>query len=148
MGNSCRYLVQVDSFVHDELGKNEKKEFEEHAASCSKCRSEMESVRRMKGLLDAAYEVKLDETFAYGVINALRKGKYVEERKGIRLAIEDIAISFATLLVIVLLGIQMFSKPALSSVEMAGTLTTIERSSLEQTTLSNDQVLELVLRSK
>ncbi len=148
MGNSCHQLAKVDGFVHDELGAEEKREFEMHAASCDECRSEIEFVGRMRGLLDNAFEFKLDETFTYGVVNLLRAEKKVEERKGIRLAVEDIAISLATLLIVVLMGIQLFNRPSLSSAEMAGTLTSIEKSSLEQTTLSNDQLLELVVRSK
>jgi len=148
MGNSCHYLSYVDNFVHGELEETERKEFEKHPPGCVECRNEIESLRELRHLLESAYAPSLDETFNYGVINALRSQKAIEGKKEIKIAVEDIVISLATLVVIMILGIQLFRSTTVSSVEMVGTLTNIEKSSLEQRSLSNDQVLELVMRSK
>ncbi len=130
------------------LDKYELKEFEQHIVDCGECRNEVEFLRKLTGLLDASYSYHLDETFNYKVVRNLNKEKRVEERKEIRIALEDIIISLATLLAIFMLGIQLFNRPVVSPFEMSGTLTNIEKSSMEQSSLSNDQVLELVLRSK
>ncbi|MCL4511673.1 MAG: hypothetical protein M1470_11450 [Bacteroidetes bacterium] len=149
MENSCHYSVYVDSFVHGELEESRPcRDFENHLATCNECKEEIKAVSQVKEALINSYSMQLDETFNYHVLNTLRKGKHFEERKEIRIAVEDIIISFATLLAVVLLGIQLFHNPKVSSVEMAGRLTNIEKSSLEQSSLSKDQVLELVLRSK
>ncbi len=148
MGNSCHDSIYVDGFVHGELEKNRLKEFEQHLAACDECRDEIESLRKLGRLLDTSYSYHLDETFNYKIIRNLNKEKKIEERKEIRIALEDIIISLATLLAIVILGIQLFNRPVVYPFEMSGTLTNIEKSSMEQSTLSHDQVLELVLRSK
>jgi hypothetical protein len=148
MENSCSYIKYVDGYSHGELDGNIRSEFERHLSSCTDCRKELESVEGLRSALSDSFEVSLDETFNYSVVNELRDEKAIHPAKGIRVALEDIIISLATLLVIVLIGIQIFNKPKVSPVEMAGNLTKIEKSSLEETHLSNDQVLEIVLRSK
>lgn len=148
MENSCSYLKYVDGYSHGELDGNIRSEFEEHFSSCADCRKELGSVQGLRSALNDSCQLSLDETFNYSVVNELRNEKVGRPAKEIRIALEDIIISLATLLVIVLIGLQIFNKPKVSSVEMAGSLTKIEKSSLEQTRLSNDQVLELVLRSK
>jgi Putative zinc-finger len=148
MENSCGYLKYVDGYAHGELGGNILSEFQNHLEACADCRKELESVESLRSAMVHSFEVSLDETFNYSVVNELRNKKAAEPVREIRIALEDIIVSLATLLVIVLIGIQIFNKPKVSSVEMAGSLTKIEKSSLEQTRLSNDQVLELVLGSK
>ncbi len=148
MGNSCGYLKYVDGYSHGELVGNIRLEFENHLLSCADCRKESEFMRGLRSVLSDSFELSLDETFNYSVVNELRNEKVGQPAKEIRIALEDIIISLATLLVIVLIGLQIFDKPKVSSVEMAGNLTKIEKSSLEETHLSNDQVLEIVLRSK
>ncbi|MGO9481238.1 MAG: anti-sigma factor family protein [Candidatus Kryptoniota bacterium] len=157
MGNSCDNFESkahrpsadiIDGFVHGELGKDELREFEAHLTVCDECKKETESLRKLKGLLDTSNSYYLDETFNYKVVRNLKKEKRLESRREIRIALEDIVISLATLLAIVILGIQLFSRPVIYRSEMSGTLTNIEKSSVEQTNLSNDQVLELVLRGK
>ena len=148
MKNSCGYLRYVDDYSHGELDGNIRTEFESHLPSCPDCRKELESVEGLRSALSDSFEVSLDETFNYSVVNELRNEKTIPPATEFRLALEDIIISLATILVIVLIGIQLFNKPRVSSIEMAGSLTKIEKSSLDQSQLSNDQVLELVLRSK
>lgn len=148
MGNSCGYLKYVDGYSHGELDGDIRSEFEKHLSSCADCRKELETTLDMRSILTGAFQLTLDERFNYAVVNELRNAKAFPPAKEIRVALEDIIISLATLLVIVLIGVQIFNKPRVRSVEMAGSLTRIEKSSLEQSRLSNDQVLELVLRSK
>ena len=148
MGNNCHNLIFADSFVHGELEKDELRKFEQHIVVCDECRNEVESLKKLTGLIDTSHLYHLDETFNYKVVNNLRKDRHAEERKEIRIAFEDIIISLATLLAIVMLSIQLFNRPAVSPFEMSGTLTNIEKSSMEQASLSNDQVLELVLQQK
>lgn len=148
MENSCRYLADVESYMHSEMNDSERLEFERHLHSCSQCLGEIEALGRLQKAMTDSFTVSLDERFNYSVISELRKARPAEPVKEIRIALEDIIISLATLLVIVLIGIQLFDKPKVSSVEMVGRLDNIERSSLQQAKLSNDQVLELVLRNK
>ncbi len=148
MGNSCRYFAYVDSYAHAELSGEILSEFERHLTTCPECMRELGALKKLKSVLSEAFEAPLDQRFNYAVITELRTSNAPAPVKEIRIAIEDIAISLATLVVIVLLAIQLFNRPAVSSVEMAGRLNRIEKSSIEQSSLSNDQVLELVLRSK
>ncbi len=148
MKSNCHNISSADGFVHDELTKDEQDKFKLHLETCSECRSEVERLNRISETVNAAYFVSLDETFNYGIVNNLRQEKRDEERKEIRIAFEDIVISLVTLVAIVILGLQMFDRPSISPVEMAGSLTNVERVSVEQQTISNDQVLELVMRSK
>ena len=148
MKNNCHNLIFVDSFVHGELGKDELERFENHIVSCEECRNEIDSLRKLKGLINTSHSYHLDGTFNYRVVNNLRKEKHAEERKEIRIAFEDIIISLATLVAIFVLGIQLFNRPAVSPFEMSGTLTNIEKRSMDQASLSNDQVLELVFQQK
>jgi Putative zinc-finger len=148
MGSDCRYLDSTDGYSHGELAGDELAEFERHLNTCDICRTEVESIRRLKEGLNRSFESRLDQRFNYSIINELREKKKAGTGGEIRIALEDIVVSLATLLVIVLIAIQLLHKPRISSVEMAGTLTKIEKSSMEQTKLSNDQVLELVVRSK
>ena len=148
MKNDCYYITQADGFVHGELTENEQIEFEHHLESCDQCRSEVEYLKKLSGGLNAAYSSRLDETFNYRIIKNLRSEGLAENRKEMRGALEDIVISLATLLIIVILGIQMFDRSPVSPVEMVGSLTNAEKISVEQQSLSNDQVLELVMRSK
>ncbi len=146
MKNSCRFSVCVDDFVHGTMKQSELRVFEDHLASCDVCKMELQSALRFKESIAASYSANLDETFNYRVVNTLRTDKHFERGKEIRVALEDIVISLATLVAIVLLAIQVFRTPNITSVDMVGRLTNIEKSSLEQPTLSNDQVLELVVR--
>jgi hypothetical protein len=148
MKSNCHNITNVDGFVHDELSKNERDNFVHHLETCGECRNEVERLRQIAAALNSAYSLHLDETFNYRIVNSLRKEERKEGRKEIRVAFEDIVISLATLLAIVILGIQIFDRPPVSQDEMMGSLTNIEKSSLQQKNLSNDQVLELVLRSK
>lgn len=148
MENSCHYFAYVDSYVHDELHGKELIDFESHLGSCGQCIEEVANIRRVKDGMTESFSFPLDERFNYSVLSDLRKVRAPQPAREIRIALEDIVISLATLLVIVLIGIQLFHKPEVSSVEMVGRLTNIEKSSLDQTTLSDDQVLELVLRNK
>jgi thiol-disulfide isomerase/thioredoxin len=148
MKRDCHNTAFADDFVHDELSQDERERFMLHLETCSECRIEVEHLRQLAEELNAAYSPHLDETFNYRILNNLRKEELAEERKEMRVAFEDIVISLATLLVIVILGFQVFDRPTVSPVEMVGSLTNIEKSSLEQGNFSNDQVLELVLRSK
>ncbi len=148
MGNSCRYTVYVDSYAHDELSTDARAEFEHHIATCVACRSELESMLSLRGVINDSFMVPLDERFNYGIITRFRNQKSESPAGEFRLALEDIIISLATLIVILLISLQLFHKPKVNPVEMAGRLTNIEKSSLEQSNLSNDQVLELVVRSK
>lgn len=148
MENSCHYFAYVDSYVHDEMNGEERSDFEAHLGSCPQCTDELTNIRRVNEALTQSFALSLDERFDYSVVSDLRKARAPQPAKEIRIALEDIIISLATLLVIVLIGIQLFHGPKVSSVEMVGRLTSIERSSLDQTNLSNDQVLELVLRNK
>lgn len=148
MENSCHYSAFVDDYVHDEISDRDRSEFERHLRSCRLCAEEVRTLGSMRQSLTDSFSVTLDARFDYAVVSSLRKEHQAGQTKELRLALEDIIISLATLLVIVLIGIQLFNKPKVSSVEMVGKLDNIERSSLEQTKLSNDQVLELVLRNK
>lgn len=148
MENSCDYSADIDGYVHGELNGRKLSDFEIHLQSCLKCKQEVEALGGLRNALDKSFAVSLDERFDYSVIRDLRVRRKVPSGKEIRIALEDIIISLATLLVIFLIGVQFLSKPKVSSVEMAGKLDRIERSSLEQTSLSNDQVLELVVRNK
>ncbi len=148
MENSCRYIAYVDDYVHDEMNPDERRDFESHLGSCRKCTEEIEKLTGIQSLLDRSFSVQPDERFNYSVVAELRKRQKPEPAGEIRIALEDIIISLATLMAIVLIAIQLFSRPKISSVDMVGKLDRIERSSMEQTSLSNDQVLELVLRNK
>jgi hypothetical protein len=148
MKSKCYNFDSADGFVHGELNKDERASFESHIETCGACRDEVQRLRGLGGALNRAYSFHLDETFNYRIVNNLRREERAEERKEIRIAFEDIVISLATLLVLVILSIQIFDRPTVSPVEMAGSLTTVEKSSLEQANLSNDQVLELVLRNE
>lgn len=148
MKNSCRYIADVDNYVHGEMSPEELQEFESHLGSCRFCTEEIERLTNIHNLLEESFSVKLDERFDYSLVAELRKGRKPEPAREIRIALEDIIISLATMVAIVLVVIQLFSRPKISSVDMVGKLDGIERSSLEQTSLSNDQVLELVLRNK
>ena len=148
MENSCHYFAYVDGYVHDELHGKELIDFELHLGSCAQCTEEVANIGRVKDAVTGSFLFPLDERFNYSVISDLRKVRAPQPAREIRIALEDIVISLATLLVIVLIGIQLFHRPKVSSVEMVGRLTNIEKISLEQTSLSNDQVLELVLRDK
>lgn len=148
MENSCRYFAYVDSYVHDELSGEDRSEFENHLGSCPACSGEIRILGGMKQALTDSFSSSLDARFNYSVVSDLRKTRRPEPTRELRIALEDIFISLATLLVIVLIGIQLFNKPKVSSVEMVGKLDNIERSSLQQSKLSNDQVLELVLRNR
>ena len=148
MKDKCYNITYADSFVHGELDKSEQDKFETHLETCGECRGEVEDLRRLARALNSACSPRLDETFNYKILNNLRKQERAEERKEIRIALEDIVISLATLLAIVILGIQVFNRPVVSPVEMAGSLTNIEKVSVGPKSLSNDQVLELVMRSK
>lgn len=148
MKSDCQYIAYSDAFVHGELDEIERDKFNAHLGACEECRNEVKSLNRLAETLNSAYCADLDETFNYGILNNLRNQERAEGRKEIRIAFEDIVISLATLLVIVILGLQAIDRPTVSPVEMAGQLTNVERSSLDQENLSNDQVLELVLRSK
>jgi len=148
MDSKCRLSEFVDAFVHDELDHERKSEFEAHLVSCSACAREVDTMKTMKKAMEEAHEVKLDATFDYAVVNSIRTGQHIRPAKEIRIALEDIVISLATMLAIVLLGIQLFNVPKVTAADMVGSLTNVEQSSMEQTSLSNDQVLELVMRSK
>ncbi|HUI30882.1 MAG TPA: zf-HC2 domain-containing protein [Candidatus Acidoferrales bacterium] len=148
MKSKCYNVFRADDFVHGELDQSEQDEFKLHLETCDECRSEVEHLHRLAGTLNAAHSFHLDERFNYSVVSSIRQQRSVSEGKELRIALEDIVISLATLLVIVILGLQMFERPTISPVEMVGSLTNIERSSVDQETLSNDQVLELVVRSK
>jgi anti-sigma factor RsiW len=148
MENNCHYLMYAESFVQGELEEDKLYEFESHIANCAVCQNEIESLRRLKGLLNSVFSCELDETFNHGVVRNLRAEGKIENRKEVRIALEDIVISVATFLAIIILGFQLFGGPAVSPLEMSGTLTNIEKSSMEQSNISNDQVLELVLRSR
>jgi anti-sigma factor RsiW len=148
MKNDCRNITLADGFVHGELDSDERDRFMLHLEKCSECRSEVNHLRQLGKVLNAAYFSQLDETFNYRILKNLRKEELDEERKGIRIAFEDMAISFATLLMILILGLQLFDRPTVSPVEMVGALTNVERTSVEEQALSNDQVLEMVMRSK
>ncbi len=148
MGNSCRYIADVDDYVHDEMNPDELQDFESHLGSCRICTGEIERLMRIQDLLERSFSIQPDQRFNYSVVAELRKERKPEPAMGIRIALEDIIISLATLMAIVLIAIQLFSRPKISSVDMVGKLDRIERSSMEQTSLSNDQVLELVLRNK
>ena len=148
MDNSCRFSVYVDDFVHGELDRSQMQSFEDHVRSCTACKEELKDVLKFRDTVRSAYAAALDETFNYRVINTLRSEKHFERGKEIRVALEDIVISLATLVAIVMLAIRIFSTPSISTVDMVGRLTNIERSSLQQSALSNDRVLELVVRRK
>ncbi len=148
MENSCRFSVYVDDFVHDGLDQSQRETFRDHLLACSECRQMVGAALKLKESMAVSYQLNLDETFNYRVINTLRNDKHFERGKELRVALEDIVISLATLLAIVLLAIQMFRTPNITTADMVGRLTNIERSSLNQQTLSNDQVLELVMRRK
>ncbi len=148
MGNSCPFFMYADGFVHNELSGDERERFGEHLLSCPVCNTEVQKLESVRESLEAAYTVRLDAQFNYSVLRSLREKKSNSPIGEIKIAVEDILISLATLVAIALLSIQFFGTPRVSSVEMVGRLTNIERSSIEQTSLSNDQVLELVLRSR
>ncbi len=148
MKNNCQYVPFSDAFVHGELNEDEHSRFKSHLEICKECRIEVESLNRLADTLKLSYTADLDENFNYGILRNLRNQELAGERKEIRIAFEDIVISLATLLVIVILGLQAFDRPSVSPIEMVGQLTSFEKSSLDQENLSNDQVLELVLRSK
>ena len=148
MKNRCRYIADVDDYVHDEMNPDELQDFESHLGSCCICTGEIERLMRIQDLLERSFSIQPDQRFNYSVVAELRKERKPEPAMGIRIALEDIIISLATLMAIVLIAIQLFSRPKISSVDMVGKLDRIERSSMEQTSLSNDQVLELVLRNK
>lgn len=148
MENSCEYSADIDGYVHGELSGRKLSDFEIHLQACSRCREGVEALGGLRDTLDRSFTLSLDERFDYSVVRDLRAGHKVPSGKELRIALEDIIISLATLLVIILIGVQFLSRPKVSSVEMAGRLDRIERSSLEQTSLSNDQVLELVVRNK
>lgn len=148
MRSNCYNITYADDFVHDELNKDEQDKFKKHIETCDECRNEVGRLRQISESLNAAYSLHLDETFNYRIVNNLRQEEREEGRMEIRIAFEDIVISLATLFALVVLGIQVFDRPTVSQTEMVGSLTNIEKSSLDQENLSNDQVLELVLRSK
>ncbi|HEY9165052.1 MAG TPA: zf-HC2 domain-containing protein [Candidatus Kryptonia bacterium] len=149
MKNSCRYHDLADRFVHDELSTDERKDFENHIVTCSECSNETNGLLRLKAFVGSAYPVQLDETFNYRVLTSLRAERETSVAKEMPEALGDIAISLVTLLAIALLGLQLFSPtPRIAPVEMVGGLTTTEQLSLEPSNLSNDQVVEIALRSK
>lgn len=148
MENSCGYISYADSYVHGEMDGRELSEFESHLSSCPFCTAEVENLVGIQRSIEESFSVSLDARFDYSVVTELRKEREKRPVREFRLALEDIIISLATLLVIVLIAIQLFDKPKVSSVDMVGRLDNIERSSLQQANLSNDQVLELVLRNK
>ncbi len=148
MENSCRYFAYVDDYVHGEMNPDELQGFESHLGSCGLCTDEIGRIKSVRAALEESFAVSLDERFNYSVVTELRKTRKPEAAREIRIALEDIIISLATLVAIVLIAIQLLNRPKVSSVDMVGKLDTIERSSMEQTSLSNDQVLELVLRNK
>jgi anti-sigma factor RsiW len=148
MESSCRYSAYIDSYAHGELPTDARSEFEQHISTCAACRNELKEMTSLSNTLNDSFAVSLDERFNYRVVSALRDEKSETPVREFRVALEDIVISLATLLVIILIGLQLFNKPRVNPVEMAGRLTKIEKSSLEQSNLSNDQVLELVVRSK
>lgn len=148
MENSCDHSAEIDAYVHGEIQGHRLLDFETHLQSCEYCRAEVRTLAGLKDMLTGSFSVSLDERFDYSVIRDMRLKPKSDSIREIRIALEDIIISLATLVVLALLGIQLFSKPQVSSVEMAGRLDQIERSSLEQTSMSNDQVLELVVRNK
>ncbi len=148
MKNNCYYIPYVDSYLHGELDEEARLDFERHLPTCPECGSEIESLTQLKRLVTESYDIRLDERFNYNVISDLRKAKGAGAVREMGIALEDILISLATLLVIAVIIIQVFKRPSVSSAEMVGSLTKIERSSLEQSKLSNDQVLELVVRRK
>ncbi len=148
MKTDCCDIAYVDSFVHGELGKDEQSKFNIHLESCSGCRGEVERLSHLAETLNAAYSAHLDETFNYSVINSLRASQRPSGVKEVRIAAEDIIISLATLLIIAIISMQIFDRPTVSSAEMAGSLTNIEKISVEQQTLSDDQVLEMVIQPR
>lgn len=148
MENSCDYSADIDGYVHGEIYGQKLADFEMHLNSCSRCKEEVRALGNLRDTLTQSFSVSLDERFNHSVVRNLRERRKADSVKEIRIALEDIVISFATLLVLVLLGIQLFSKPKVTSVEMAGKLDQIEQSSLQQTNISNDQVLELVVRNR
>jgi len=148
MNSSCYKVARADSFVHGELSQSEHNEYMLHLEKCNDCREEVKRLGQLGEALNNAYLYPLDETFNYRVVNTIRVQERTKERKEIRIAFEDIVISLATLLIIAVFTLRMFDRPTVSPVEMVGSLTNVEMSSVEQQALSNDQVLELVLRSK
>ncbi len=155
MGNKCynfspaahRSMDEViDGFAHGELETDEQKRFEQHLTECKECREAAESLRRLKGLMETTYAYHLDETFNYNVIRNLKKESRVEEIREIRTALEDIIVTVAALIVIAIFGLQLFNQPTVSPFEMSGTLTTVERSSMEQANFSDDQIMQFVLQ--
>ncbi len=148
MENSCDHSDDIDAYVHGEMQGHKLTEFETHLGSCSRCKQEVRALGNLRDSLTSSFTVSLDERFDYSVVRDLRDWRKRDSVREIRTALEDIVISFATLLVLVLLGIQLFGRPKVTPIEMAGRLDRIERSSLEQTNISNDQVLELVVRNR
>ena len=148
MENSCHYSQYADGFVHGELNDSEIKEFSNHLSTCSFCGAEVQKIANLRDSLNFAYQFPLDERFNYNVLRSLHQREQIKPIREIKIAFEDILISLATMVAIAILGIQLFGAPKVASVEMAGRLTNIERTSVEQTSLSNDQVLEIVMRSK
>lgn len=146
MKSNCYNITLADEFVHGELSPIERDKFVPHLETCTECQKEVRLLRQLGETMNAAYAINLDERFNYRIVNNLRKEENAEDRKEIRIALEDIVISLATLLVIALFSLQMFNRPTVSQVEMVGSLTNIEMSSVEQQDLSNDQVLELVIQ--
>jgi hypothetical protein len=148
MKSSCYNITLADDFVHDELNQSDREKFVLHLDKCKECQNEVAHLRQLGLTLNAVYSLHLDGRFNYKILANLRKEERAEERKEIRIAAEDIVISLATLLAIVIFSLQMFDRPDVSPVEMVGSMTNIERSSVGQQPFSKDQVLELVMRSK
>jgi hypothetical protein len=148
MKTDCCDITYVDGFVHAELDKTEQDRFKSHLETCGKCRREVERLSHLAKALNAAYSTHLDETFNYSVINSLRANLRPSGVKEVRIAAEDMVITLATLLIIAIISIQVFDRPTVSPAEMAGSLTNIEKISVDQQTLSDDQVMELVMRNQ
>lgn len=146
MKTDCCDSTYVDGFVHGELDKAEQGKFKIHLETCSECRGEVDRLGQFAETLNAAYSTHLDETFNYSVINSLRASQRPSGVREIRIAVEDIIISLATLLTIAIIGMQLFDRPTVSPAEMAGSLTNIEKISVDQQTLSDDQVMDLVIQ--
>jgi|GEM_PF-5408418 hypothetical protein len=141
----CPFEKLVDDYVHGELADDQIHRFENHLLECKVCSEELSTIRFLSENLKSAYHVSLPYSFGANIIRnfkALKRGEAVFE---IRLAAEDIMIALATLALVLIIALQIFKQPRISSEEIAGRLTPVEQASLQPRQMSKEDVLELVL---
>jgi len=61
MRKKCKKVVLISAYLDGQLDERDRKQIEEHLRSCSVCREELESLKKINNLLFSLKEIKISE---------------------------------------------------------------------------------------